>query len=163
MSRSISHVRETASRDMVRSKIDNFYSNGDALVREWSERDYGVDFVLELFENGNPTGKIAFLQIKGTANPIEKLKNSDEVSCHNVSLSSLEYAYQRRIPFILIYASIAEPKCFYYVDLQSAIKQISLKEDRKSSDITIRIPLENMVKDDLSGFFNLINSFFEAS
>ena len=55
--RSSSHVRETVARDMVRSKINSFYHNGDALIREWSERDYGIDFVLELFDGGCPTGK----------------------------------------------------------------------------------------------------------
>lgn len=66
MSRNSNHVRETKSRDMVRGLINSFYANGDALVREWAERDYGIDFVLELFEDGVPSGKIAFLQIKGT-------------------------------------------------------------------------------------------------
>ena len=89
MSRTETHVRETISRDMVRSKIDSFYPNGEALVREWSERDYGIDFVIELFENNLPTGKIAFLQVKGTAKTINKLQKSEEVSCAGVSVSSL--------------------------------------------------------------------------
>ena len=52
MSRSKPHVIETKSRDYLRSKIDDFYENGDALFREISERDYGVDAIIELFENG---------------------------------------------------------------------------------------------------------------
>lgn len=160
MPRNGTHVRETVSRDMVRIKIDSFCPNGDALIREWSERDYGIDFVLELFEKGYPTGKIAFLQIKGTAKIIEKLKLSDEVSCHEVSLSSLEYAKQDRIPFLLLYVSTAEPQCFYYVDLQTAIKTLSIKEDSISNKTTIRIPVENLALDDLSGFFDLINSYY---
>ena len=34
-----------------------FIDHGDALVREWTERDYGIVFVLGLFNNGTPTGK----------------------------------------------------------------------------------------------------------
>ena len=165
MPRIIYHARETKSRDMVRKKIDAFYENGDALFREWSERDYGIDAVVELFDGGYPTGKIAFIQLKGTNKKIESLKNGPHkgkaVSCGNVSNSSLEYARQNRIPFILIYASIANPECFYYVDLQSQINDI---EQRRTSDDqeyhTVHIPIENYAECDLSGFFDLINSFY---
>ena len=161
MIRSSSHVRETLSRNVVRSKIDSFYPNGDALIRDWSERDYGVDFVLELFEDGCPTGKIAFLQIKGTSKIIKKLKTSEEVSCPNVSVSSFEYARQFRIPFILLYVSTETPVCFYYIDLQSSIKSLSGKDERKTKEVTVRIPYENKVEEDLTGFFMLINSYYQ--
>lgn len=155
------HVKETASRDYVRSLINSFYSNGDALIREWSERDYGIDFVLELFDNGIPTGKIAFLQIKGTEKEISKLKRSDEVSCPGVSISSLQYARQDRIPFILIYASISNSKCFYYTDLQASynnVKKPILTLGQKNT--TIRIPFWNRVEKDLTNFFSLIDSYY---
>lgn len=160
MPRRISHYCETTSKDMVRSMIDGFYSNGDALVREWSERDYGIDFVLELFADGYPTGKIVFLQIKGTEKVIEKLKNSEEVSCPHVSVSSFEYARQDRIPFILVYASTMKIRCFYYVDLQRIVQNISLSKTRKTNQITVRIPVENKAEEDLTGFFELINKYF---
>jgi len=34
--------------------------------RESTGRDYGIDMSVEIFEEGRPTGKILFLQIKGT-------------------------------------------------------------------------------------------------
>lgn len=58
------HIIETC----VRSRIDGFGDYGDYLYRELSERDYGVDAIIECFEDGIPTGKIGFLQIKGTSN-----------------------------------------------------------------------------------------------
>ena len=162
MPRTITHKRETDSRDMIRKMINSFYENGDALVREWSERDYGIDFVVELFSNGYPTGKIAYLQIKGTTRFIEKLKTSNEVSCAGVSVSSTEYARQNRIPFILIYASTYGEGCFYYCDLNSKLEEIDAsivsKPDR--STLTIRIPHENYVEADMTGFFELINSYY---
>jgi hypothetical protein len=161
MPRSQTHVRETASRNAVRSLIDDFYPNGDALIREWSERDYGIDFVLELFDKGQPTGKIAFLQIKGTGKKIEKLKTSDEVSCPNVSQSSFEYARQNRIPYILIYVSTEKPITFYYLDLQSLMKKDSPMKDLKTGETTtVRIPIANVAIQDLTGFFKLVNSYY---
>ncbi len=66
------HVIETC----VRSRIDGFGDYGDYLYRELSERDYGVDAIIECFEDGIPTGKIGFLQIKGTSKEIAPLKNT---------------------------------------------------------------------------------------
>ena len=132
MTRTSQHAKETVSRDFVRTKIDNYYQNGDALIRDWSERDYGIDFILELFENGYPTGKIAFMQIKGTSKKIKRLKTANCISCSNVSISSLYYAKQKHIPFILIYASMEDPKCFYYVDIQSVASGIPLNDDSPS-------------------------------
>ena len=161
MTRHPNHVRETKSRDMVRGLINSFYPNGDALVREWSERDYGIDFVLELFEDGVPSGKIAFLQIKGTDKPITRLKKTDEVSCSNVSVSTMEYAKQNRIPFIIIYTSLSEPRCFFFIDLQSRMDDVKKKiwnlEQKKT---TIRIPYSNRAEKDLTYFFDLINSYY---
>lgn len=165
MPRTLTHARETKSRDMVRTKIDSFYPNGDALFREWSERDYGIDAVVELFENGYPTGKIAYIQLKGTESTIEPMKRGplkgQVVSCNNVSNSTLEYARQNRIPMILIYASVAIPECFYYVDLQSQIDDIEARRTKtKQESHTVHIPIGNFAENDLTGFFELINSYY---
>ena len=164
--RIIQHARETHARDMVRTKIDSFFENGDAIFREWSERDYGIDAVVELFENGCPTGIIAFIQIKGTSKKIETIKRGPYkgkyVSCGTVSDSTLDYARQNRIPMILIYASLNEPECFYYVDLQSQIDDVE-KRRRKvnQAEHTVHIPKENYAENDLTGFFDLIRSYYQ--
>ena len=166
MPRKKEHVKETNSRDIFRLKIDSYYENGDALFREWSERDYGIDAVVEMFDNGYPTGKIAYIQLKGTSKKIGTLKigplKGKAVSCGNVSNSSLDYARQNRIPMILVYVSLAVPKCFYFVDLQSQINDIeSRRKNENQAEHTVHIPAENYVEDDLSGFFELINSFYD--
>lgn len=56
---------ELNSKDCVRSRINSFGDKGDYIFRELSERDYGIDALIECFDGGVPTGKIAFLQIKG--------------------------------------------------------------------------------------------------
>lgn len=114
------------------------------------------------FDNGIPSGKIAFLQIKGTESPINKLKKTDEVSCGNVSASSMEYAKQKRIPFLIIYAYLHEPRCFYYTDLQSCVDSVKKKIwQRGQRRVTIRIPYDNKADNNLTGFFDLINKYYE--
>lgn len=166
MPRSTSQVKETKSRDWFRSKIDSYYENGDALFREWSERDYGIDAVVEIFDNGYPTGKIAFIQVKGTSKTIEALKKGPlkgkAVSCGNVSNSSLDYARQDKIPMILVYVSLAEPQRFYFVDLQSQIDDIESRRKKEEQELhTVHIPIDNYAENDLSGFFELIDSYYD--
>lgn len=162
MARVKAHVIETASKDYLRSKIDSYYQNGDALVRGWDERDYGIDLVIEFFEDGCPTGNMAYLQIKATENTIAKNKRTDDVSCNGVSACSLEYAKQNKIPFILIYISLAEPKEFYFIDIQSLDVNKLLKSAQENSrnSTTVRIPHVNRCGDDISGLMKLIRSYF---
>ncbi len=162
MPRNQAHVIETRSKDYIRNKIDSYYSNGDALVREWNERDYGIDFVVEFFCDGTPTGNIAYLQLKATEEKIKKNEKSNDVSCSNVSLSSLDYAKQRKIPFVLIYISMSEPVEFYFVDIQS-LDVVALIERAKSNATkrtTIKIPISNKSTGDMAIMFDLIKSYF---
>ena len=105
MARIYPHVVETKSKNCIRSRIDSFGEKGDYLYRELTERDYGIDGIVECFENDVQTGKIAFVQIKGTSKTIIPQKNKPVVSCVGISKSNLQYAKQNRIPVILLYVS----------------------------------------------------------
>ena len=161
MVRTQPHLIETKSKDCVRSKIDSFGDNGDYIFRELTERDYGVDALIECFEGGNPTGKIGFLQIKGTDSIITPLKKSPVVSCGNISVSNLHYAKQERISVIVIYVSLKKERPMYYIDLREAVRDISYSEDAKS--VTIHIPQENYVYNDISPILSIIDSYYTKS
>lgn len=162
MPRTKTHVLETNSKDYIRSKINSYYPNGDALAREWNEKDYGIDLFVEFFKNGIPTGNIAYIQLKATENQIKKNSKTEDISCPNVSACSLEYAKQRKIPFILIYISMIEPITFYYVDIQSLnVNELLHKSNKNSSrKTTVRIPIKNVSNGNLDGLFNLIYKYF---
>ena len=115
MARTSSHKIETRSRDIIRKRINEF-DNGNALFRELSERDYGIDAVIEIFDNGNPTGKFALLQIKGTEKPIVNLKNKPVVPC-SISSPNAKYALQKIMPVMLIYVSLYKNSSIYYGEL----------------------------------------------
>ena len=132
-----SQVIEGRSKTYVKQAVDDFYDNGDALLRTVSEPDYGVDAIIELFDNGIPTGKIAYVQIKGTAERISKLVNSDEVSCGGISKSNLYYTLQNRIPMILIYASISRTRDLYFLEMQTISNLVNELEDGKKKTVKI--------------------------
>lgn len=161
MVRTSTHITETISRQIFSSAITSFSSashlRGDLLFREISERDYGIDGQVELFDHGEPTGRIAMIQLKGTEKEIVPLKSAAVVSCHGISKSNLSYCRQKNVPVILVYCSNLEEK-FYYIDLQSVFKErIEAIADNFSG--TVRIPSDN--SDDLNKLVQIINSYYE--
>lgn len=164
MSRTENHITETKSRQIFAAAMTGFrddqYNEGDLLFREQTERDYGIDGEIELFQHGQATGRIAKVQIKGTGKTIEKLKTVDAVSCSGISKSNLSYCRQKNYPVMLVYVSTADGK-FYFIDLQSVFKdKIPEIGDKESG--TIRIPIINS-SDDLRRFVDIINSYYEES
>lgn len=157
-SRVSAHIIEERSKDRVRLKIGE---NDDTIFRELTGRDYGIDAIIELFNNGIPTGKIAFIQIKGTNSLIDPLsKTPNYISCPNVSVSNLNYSFQDNIPVILIYTSLKVERGFYYTVLNNNIdNDIESKQNQKNT--TIRIPINNIIIDDISPLINIINTFYE--
>lgn len=157
MPRVENHETETHSRVIFEAAIVN---HGDMLFRTISERDYGVDGVVELFSDGTPTGRMAYIQFKGTKYIIEKLKRTNEVSCSGISKSNLSYCRQINIPVMLVYVSKASGK-FYYIDLQ-LIFQGKIEEIADNKSGTVRIPIENN-SDHLERFVEIINSYYERT
>lgn len=157
-SRISSHKVESESRDKIRTIIDK-NEEPDALFRDITERDYGIDAIVELFDNNNPTGKIAFLQIKGTQEKIIPLKRTPEFISVSISNSSCYYANQYNIPVMLVYCNISNDKCFYFCRLQD---YDNLRCVHTKNNITIRIPIKNNTLDNMSLFFEKINEYYNS-
>lgn len=158
MTRVSSHVTETKAINYVKTEITNYFENGDALYRDLSERDYGIDGLVELFDKGNPTGKIAFIQVKGTQAEIEPLKTKPVISCP-ISVPNAHYATQHVIPVFLIYVSLAKPKTLYFMNVQAAIAD-KLEKLTSQQSITIHIPQMNS-SENLDKFFDEIKGYYE--
>lgn len=148
-----SHKIETIVKDNVRKIINS----GHCLFREITERDYGIDAIIECFDEGGITGKIAFVQLKGTSDKIVPLKKKPVISC-SISTSNAKYASQKNIPVLLVFASLNSENMFYYVFLQDTPSDIELI--RNQSTITVHIPVENVISDNVSHLVELINRFY---
>lgn len=148
-----SHDVSTYSEDNVRRLINK---NG-FLYRTVSGMDYGIDAIVELFDEGYVTGKIALLQLKGKKEEIEFNVRTKDISCE-IKTSTAKYAFQRNIPVIVIYASLADENSFYYVCLQD----IDIPRDKveNQKDITIRIPSQNKALENIDGFRKIINDYY---
>lgn len=159
VSRINSHKIEDKSKNRLNIMIDDL-GNGDILMlREVTGRDYGYDFILEIFENDEPTRKISFIQLKGTNKKIEKLKGSDFVSCPNVSKSSLKYVRQSKIPFILIYLSL-KTKSFYFENLLNRKQEMNGYLNSNNDKFSIRVSALNHVESNMDIFYKMINEYY---
>ncbi|WP_028517472.1 DUF4365 domain-containing protein [Ruminococcus flavefaciens] len=161
-SRKSTHVTETRSRTKFAAMIAN-YRNGDALFREITERDYGIDGLLELFNDGIPTGKFALIQLKGSASTIVPLKTEPFVSVGGVSASNIQYAFQTNIPVIIVYISLKTGSSYYYADMHTIVSEDILEtaQNNESGKTTLRIPVGNCALDNIEPLVEIINNYYE--
>lgn len=126
------------------------------VVRELTERDYGIDLMVEVFTPGlkdgkgkdafEETGAIFHVQVKGVDEQIQPVQAGTINYC--IGKKSLIYVEKFSVPFFLFRVSVADPKKIYFLWIQRYIKDVMdrenpmwREEDEKS--ITIRIPPEN--------------------
>lgn len=150
--RTFQHVIDTKA---VRQLINSIPEH--CVVRELTERDYGIDLMIELFEktdenqHGHPiydtTGHVCYLQIKGTEK--ELIVNDDSDIAFSIDKKSLYYVEKFSTPFILTrICTLAGKESINFVWLQRyIIDKLDLeipnwREDETDS-ITIYIPTHN--------------------
>lgn len=120
--------------------------NENWIVRDLSERDYGIDLMVEYWDHERPTGKTAFFQIKGKRDPVIVLKRDPVVSFYDFPVKTLLYAEHFPEPFFLIHLSVEKDQPIYFLWLQRYI-QLELNrttpEWRNEEKINITIPSIN--------------------
>jgi len=126
------------------------------VVRELTERDYGIDLMVEIFAPGlkdakgkdafAATGSVFHIQIKGTEDALKPVRAGTINYC--INKSSLSYVEKFSIPFFLFHVSVADPQKIYFLWIQRYIKDVMDREtptwrEDKEDSITVRIPPEN--------------------
>jgi hypothetical protein len=154
--RTQAHVIDTKAVKKVLNLLPDHW-----VVRDLTERDYGIDLMVEIFVPGlkdkkgndafDSSGAVFHIQIKGTSKEVRGSK----VGTINYSLgkSSLKYVEKFSVPFFLFRVDVSSDsnKC-YFVWIQRYIKDVldiedpSWRESRKKS-VTVRIPKENIVSE----------------
>ena len=158
-SKTSSHDIGVIAHNIIRSLVDE---SRIGLFRDITGRDYGIDAIVEVFENGAVTGKIALIQCKGQEEAIAPMKRfPDYVSCKGVSASNLEYALQNNTIVILTFASISDKGLFYFADLAQTVTGDHIKKiGEGQSKVTIRIPRRNNSRDNLGDFWKMIDDAY---
>lgn len=149
--RTQTHIVDSKAVKAVMAELPHHW-----VVRELTERDYGIDLMVEIFAPGlkdgkgkdafDATGAVFHIQIKGTEEPLESVRSGTINYC--IDKKSLSYVEKFSIPFFLFRVSVADPRMIYFLWIQRYIKDVMdrgtpmWREDKEDS-ITVRIPPEN--------------------
>lgn len=126
------------------------------VVRELTERDYGIDLMAEIFAPGlkdakgkdafDSTGAIFHIQIKGTEKQLETVKAG--TINFSIEKNSLRYVEKFSSPFFLFRVGVNDPQTIYFLWIQRYIKDVMDIEtpfwrEQTENTITVRIPQKN--------------------
>jgi hypothetical protein len=110
------HISETASFKLFSSKIPNSW-----IIRDITERDYGVDCYLELVNDNNElTGELALIQLKSKQSiPWTK---DDYYTLTGIDIATSNYWYKFAVPVFIFLADIDNQE-LYFVSVDYQIKR----------------------------------------
>jgi len=121
---------------------------------EWAAReldqDYGLDFMLEIFENEESTGKIFFVQLKGTDDePV-----NDSIS-YQIKRSHLEYYSSIPTPILFIIYSVPA-NMFWGVWSNNLESYLEKKKEKQKTNI-LRLTKEQAI---IKSYFTELPKYF---
>lgn len=162
--RTYQHIIDTKA---VRQTINSIPEH--CVVRGLSERDYGIDLMVEIFnEVGvnaqghtiyDTSGHVCYLQIKGVNNELRI--NDDSTISLSIERDAFLYAEKFSTPFVLIRACTLEGhEVVYFLWMQRYISE-KLDYDNPSwrtnapNSFTIKIPINNKLPDNFEKIENI--------
>ena len=109
--------------------------------------DLGIDVLVEIFDNGRPTGMFFSVQHK-SIDDIEKakLKTSTSIS-YPLELKDIAYWRTLLIPFFVIICDAKKTDERYWIHIEDIVKQLENHGTQvlKQEKVNIRIPLTNIL------------------
>lgn len=125
MKRPEQHITETKSKRIFERIIPVEW-----VARELSS-DYGVDFLIEVFENNESTGKTFFVQLKGSTQNIE-----NETFKKQISIDNLNYYNSLSLPVMIICVAV-DTEEIWGIWANNLIEIKELKEGQQDLSITL--------------------------
>lgn len=160
--RTQSHIIDSKAVKAVMAQLPDHW-----VVRELTERDYGIDLLVEIFAPGlvdakgkdayGATGAVFHIQIKGTEKRLRRVNGG--TFNYSIQKKSLTYMEKFSTPFFLFRVSVKEPQKIYFAWIQGYIKEVMDREtpmwrDEGSATAVIRIPPANLLQDSLERLQN---------
>lgn len=152
--RTYQHIIDTRSVKRVLNLLPEHW-----VIRELTERDYGIDLIVEVFEEADvdshghttyeSTGAVFHIQVKGTNSGLSA--NSDGNISYSLSKSALTYSESFSAPFLLFRVDVSSPVAnSYFVWIQRYIKDVlDLQNPKWRTDsqdsFSIYLPQQNEV------------------
>jgi len=107
--RPVQHVSETASFKIFSNQIPNRW-----IIREATERDYGIDCYVEIVDNDNNlTGHLLLFQLKSEASIAWSKKNPDYYNFPAIDIGVVNYWFRFKVPVFICLIDLTEGKTFF--------------------------------------------------
>jgi hypothetical protein len=138
------HVTESKSFKIFASIIPD-----DWIIRETTERDYGIDCYVEICEDGFVTGKMILIQLKGT-DGIVFLGSEDNkyVAYYGIKPSTFTYWYKLPITTIFVFIDTST-NIIYFENIKSYVRH-NFKDFVEENLTSIKIPIKRKLTKELS-------------
>lgn len=125
------HVSESSSYTILAASLPSYW-----IVRELTERDYGIDLYIEIVrEDGRVTGNLVALQVKST-NKI-KFEKENEYIFKGIKRSTLNYWIGLPVPVFFVVVCLSTSKA-YWANIQSNQREGRFEGKTKSVSIPIK-------------------------
>lgn len=137
----------------------------DVIIRGLDDTDYGIDLRVELFQGEEPTGNIAWIQVKGTTKTFDSTKEES----YQLSKKTIAYAQKFQAPFFLIYASVPAPKMsqckpeIRFVWLQKYLEVTDYDLNEEGDSKAIRCPVENVLTETSAGMKKFVKIIMDQT
>jgi Domain of unknown function (DUF4365) len=137
------HVTDSHANALFQDTFAEWAVNG-------SERDYGWDYVVEVFRNGESTGFLFNGQLKGSRHTGYSADGS--FISQELEVDSADYlARELRQPTFLFHAHVEQKKLFWSaLQLDQQVRQ--KLEQGTTKSLTVRIPTANLLPDRFDRF-----------
>ncbi len=121
------HITETSSFKIFSNEIPDSW-----IIREVTERDYGIDCYIEVVNNRNQvTGELISIQLKGTQSGISWTKN-DYYTFSGIKISTTNYWNNFPTPVFICLVDIERREVFF-CPVKSSIRKNITEYDRQQS------------------------------
>jgi hypothetical protein len=111
------HITETASFKIFSKIIPDEW-----IIREITERDYGIDCYIEICENGFVTGKMLSVQLKAEKEILIHRDNDEEyVAYYDIKASSLNYWYNLPVVTLFLFIDI-DNEIIYFQNIRKFVR-----------------------------------------
>lgn len=156
--RTYQHIIDTRSVKKVLNLLPDHW-----VIRELTERDYGIDLIVEIFEKAGSdnhghdafesTGAMFHIQVKGTNSKLTA--TGDGTFSYPMSKYALSYSESFSTPFFLFRVDVSEPDAnSYFIWIQRYIKDVldlhrpTWRTDSQDS-FSVYIPPHNQITERL--------------
>lgn len=133
--RSESHQIEAESRKILNILIPQRW-----IVRELSERDYGIDLYIELTNKGFVTGNMMALQVKGKE--MISFNQEGKFRFSGIKKSTIRYWLGLPVPIFFVAVCLASKRCFF-VNIKEANRKYDLLD---GSEETVSLCLQEKMQ-----------------